>query len=307
MLQQLPLDWDGVLQIWSTPDGELLHTFDEHLGTIASLAFSKENNLLAASSPSSVSLWRISDSALLNLSAFKSYNSAFPQKIAFSPDSKFLAFGPYGGGLHLLGLEQLNPVQVLNDGQTVEAMAFSSDSTILAVSFGIDQTVEFRQVPDGMLLGTLKLSDAGGATTLAYSSNDEFLAIGGYDHVQIWRLSDKTLLHSFRRNGSAIDQIMFAPNGNVFITGQTTAQWRGIDGEQLQLFSIHGRAFSTDTKLVVGIQSNKLNFFSMKDGKLIKTLRLNFFAQDVVFSADGNLMAVAGQDGTISFWGVSQK
>jgi WD40 repeat protein len=140
---------------------------------------------------------------------------------------------------------------------------------------------------------------------LVYSQDSNFLAIGRYDRVEIWRLSDKTLFRTLTGIGFLIDQVKFSPNGNIFATGLTTAQWSGIDGKLLQSLRVRGRTFSPDTKLVVGIQSNKLHYFRMSDGKLIKTLRLNFFVQDVVLSADGKLMALAGHDGTISIWGIS--
>ena len=300
------LDEDGILQVWNMPSGDLLHTFDKHPGAVGALAFSPDGNFLAAGSSPSVGTWRTSDSMLLSISIHKSYYSR-QQTLVFSPDSKLLAFGPYGGGLRLIEIANANPILVLNDGQTVYDMAFSPDGTTLAVSFGIDQTIEFRRVLDGTLLDTLVLSGFGGVNHIVYSPDGNFLAIARYEGVEIWDLSNRTLVHSLRGIGYFVAQVVFLPNGNILATGQTTVEWSGTSRELLQSMRIRGDVFSPDTNLLITRQSEKIHFFRVSDGKLIRTLRLNTQILDVEFSTDGKLMALAADDGTVRIWGISSE
>lgn len=299
------VDKDGILQAWKLPDGTLLHTFEEHLGSVTSLAFSPDKRFLAASNASSLSLWRLSDSALLDLSLYKSYNyPQFDQSMAFSPDSRLLAFAPYNAGLRLREVNNSDPVLTLNDDRTANHLAFSSKGTTLAVDFGIEHTIELRQVADGTLLDTLVLSGLGGIDALAYSPDDNFLAVGRYGRVEIWRLSDKTLFRTLTGVTYSVGQIVFSPNGNIFATGSNTIQWSGTDGTLLQSLSIRGHTFSPDISLVLQIQGQKVHIYRMSDGKLIRTLRFNTYPIDAGFSVDGNLLAIAGNDGTISILGI---
>jgi WD40 repeat protein len=297
------LDQDGVLQVWNASDASLLHTFDEHVGAIASLAFSKDGQFLAASSASSASIWQIPNSLLLNRSTYKSYNYLSQPSMAFSPDNKFLVFNPFLEGLHVWSVASPNPPIVWDEGKTISSLAFSSDGTVLAI--GLDNTVEFRRFPDGTLLDTLNPKSSQSADTMAYSQDAQFLALAQYNKVEIWRLSDKSLDHTLKGIGYSINQVAFSSAGNIFATGTfNTAQWNGSDGRQLQSLPIHGHAFPPDLGIVAEIEYPNVRFYRMSDGKLIKTLKFNYSVHDVEFASDGKLVAIAGDDGTINIWGI---
>jgi WD40 repeat protein len=224
--------------------------------------------------------------------------------MAFSPDSMFLAFAPYGGGLHLLKIDNPNPILILKDPQIIYSLAFAPDGTTFAVGFEREHKIEFRRVPDGMLLDTLMLSGVGSVNNLAYSPDGNFLALSRHDRIEIWDLSHKTLVHSLTGIGYSIEQVRFSPNGNIVATGQTTAQWNGIDGRQLQSLHVRGDTFSLEANLVVSLQGEKAHFYRMTDGKLMRTLRFSTYLFDAAFSADGKLVAVTGEDGTIAIFGI---
>ncbi|MCI0617333.1 hypothetical protein L0244_30530, partial [bacterium] len=302
------LDQDDILQVWNISDERPLHTFNEHTGAIASLAFSQDGYFLAASSASSAIIWQIPAGILLNLSPHKSYNYLSQPSIAFSPDSRFLAFGPFLGGLHLWNTDDSSPAMVWNDGQTISSIVFSPDGTTLAIDIGIDHVIEFRRIPDGTPLGSLNIGGDDNADAMTFSQDNNLLAAARYGKVEIWRLSDKTLIHSLKGIGYWINEVAFSPTGNIFATGTlNTAQWNGSDGKQLQSLPIHGNAFSPDLSIVVEIERPSVRFYRMSDGKLIRTLKFNYFIHDVEFSFDGKLIAIAGDDGTINIWGISQK
>jgi hypothetical protein len=42
----------------------------------------------------------------------------------------------------------------------------------------------------------------------------------------------------------------------------------------------------------------------MTDGKLMRTLRFSTYLHDAAFSADGKLLAITGEDGTVAIFGI---
>lgn len=297
------LDWNGVLQVWNILDGMLLHSFNEHLGTVTSVTFSPDGRFLASNSPSTVSVWRLSDSTLASNATYKEYNDLSPLRMAFSPGNKFLAFGPFLGGLRLWAFDSANQALVFRDGQTIRSLALSPDGTICAI--GIDNTIEFRVFPDGELFDTLNLDSFQDAEELAYSPDGNFLAIGRYGKVEIWYLPDKSLVHTLNGIGYSINRVAFSSDGNIFATGTlNTAQWDGKNGRQLQSLPVRGHIFSPDLSMIVALENKEVQFYRMTDGKFIGNLKFDFYIRDVAFSLDEKLIALAGVDGTVSIWGI---
>jgi len=154
----------------------------------------------------------------------------------------------------------------------------------------------------------LTLDSFGDAEELAYSSDGNFLAVGRYGKVEIWHLPDETLVRSLKGIGYSINQVMYSPDGNVLAVGTlNTAQWDGESGKQLQSLPVRGHVFSPDLSMIVALENGGANFYRASDGKLAGNQKVDFYIRDAVFSLDGKLLALAGMDGTVSIWGISQK
>ena len=223
---------------------------------------------------------------------------------AFSADGVVLATGTRRGTVTLWDVAAGTQTRLLQGHTSNVDVAFSPDGTTFAVSFGYDLTIEIRRTSDGMLLDTLVLSDPGGVSNLVYSPDGDFLAISRYNKIEIWDLSNKALLHGLKGINYISGQVVFLPDGNILATGGTTVLWSGTDGKLLQSLYVRGDIFSPNTNLILSMQGEKVHFFRTSDGKLIRTLRFSMHVLDATFSADGKLVAFAGDDGTIRIWGI---
>jgi WD40 repeat protein len=197
---------DGVVRVWSTKDGKLLHEFGlpDHIhGTarftnfINRVTFSPNGLLLAAGiqSYSQISVFSLRDNKML----FSKHAQALSQGstgredpgklrfMAFSPDNKMLISSDYSERYmrlwntisgELVGVLQGHP------GHTAE-FSISPDGKTVA-STGLDGSLKLWHLATRRELATLPI--AGTIGPLQFSPDGTFLMAAQQDHLQFFRI-----------------------------------------------------------------------------------------------------------------------
>jgi WD40 repeat protein len=294
----------------------------EHSGK--ALAFSSDGRMLL----SGVNLWRAADGKRIRTFVLP-YNGGGVNAVALSPDGQFAAIGiqAFNQNLDLFrvgdGALLRGRITAHNNGTT--SVAFSPDGQLLA-SGGRDGTAKLWHLPDMTLVRTFNGGPGYQARVFAvlFSLDGQTLAVGGQGGVQLFRVSDGTLIRALNGASSTLslaissdDQFIAAGSNAIDQNGQCTdcsiKTWRISDGALLQ--SIDGNnngvisiAFSPDQPLIMAgsgdrVYEGVVRFFRRSDGALIR-----FFYQDpsngsyitsVTYSPDGSLFAFARADGLV--------
>ena len=235
---QLALSTDGKLlairsaadnkaiQVWSVPDGTLLHTLTGHNDTVIGLSFSPDSRMLASVGnlkDKTVRIWDLDDGSLIQ--SFDTYGFIV-SRAAFSPDGKMIAMAAEadGKGIQVRQVSDGALLYTLTGyGMASGSIAFSPDGTLLAASASSFQadTVSVWDITDGTLVRNLLLSYPGGyvvtgirfpfrpmgSTCPPGTSSGISSSIGkgswlGKDNARVGGVSDVKENHDKKRQGS---------------------------------------------------------------------------------------------------------
>ena len=260
--------FDDLVGLWDLESHKLVSTFRTFrepwnpLGSLtSSMAISPDNRFLAAGSLNDkVTIWSIKDNKEF---AVVDAKLTEVNTVAFSLDSKLLAFGG-PGGLELWDMQTKKEVPLDGDAGNVSCVAFSPDGKLLA-SGGEDKVVHLWDLKKLKEAGTLRSLSV--IRSLAFSPDGRWLAIGcANQKVRLWDMS----LFKEAATFSVISlrpTVAFNSNGCLLAIG---------NGYKVELWD-------------VGKQSK------------VATFPYSIYVTSVCFSPDGRLLAI-GTIGEVILW-----
>lgn len=293
----------------------------DHAGK--AIAFSSDGRMLL----SGTNLWRAADGKRIRTFVLP-YNGSGVNAVALSADGQFAAIGiqAFNQNLDLFRVADgvLIKGRITAHGNGTTSVAFSPDGQLLA-SGGRDGTAKIWHLPEMTLVRTLNGGVGYQARVFAvlFSQDGQILAVGGQGGVQLFRVSDGTLIRSLNGASSTLslaispdDELIAAGSNATDQYGQCTdcsiKTWRISDGALLQTIDgnnngIISIAFSPDQEAIAAgsgdrVYDGVVRFWRVSDGKLLR-----FFNQDpnnvysyvtgVAYSPDGRLFAFGRADG----------
>ena len=242
---------NGTVAVWRAKDATVLHILGQveqvpcpPCASAPPVAFSPDGRALASGSTGgTVHLWRVGDGKeLFTLEASQDSSDETITSVAFSPDGQVLAVGAQSlkntVQLWRLDIGQLMgvyPGQSFPGQSFANSVAFAPDGQTLAVST-LDQGVWLIRVEDRGRSGTLDIARAASPNAewmAAFSPNGQIVAsVTNSGAVQIWRVSDSTLLHTLRPDTAQIRQVVFSPDDGYIATASldgVVQLWRVSD------------------------------------------------------------------------------
>lgn len=298
-------------------------TFIQTFSGIFSVAFSPDNQLLAAGEASGrICIWRVSDAQLLfSLEG----HTGWLYCLQFSPDGTRLASACADYTVKLWDVQTGQLLTTLRERTTgwVYSVSFNSTGTILA-SGSADQTIRLWDVATGELLNAYQ-PNSGSVRSVAYSPraglgdspdnnlDNTLLASGGNDClVKLWNARTGELLNTMQGHDHGVRVVAFSSDGLLIASGsadKTIKLWRTRTGELLKTLVAH-----TDTVMSIAFSPNNLTLVSSSDdgtikrwdietGKLLQTLQGHSNpVNSIALSTDGLLLASGSLDQTIRIW-----
>jgi hypothetical protein len=284
--------------------------------------------------------------------------------LAFSPNGKYLAAAINNGAGILWDISTANGWEEWQDAPkdifiSKGQVSFNSDSSILAtggtlleipskrVIQELPGTVSFNPnnqtlaLADWMTLSLWNLDGkqwvlnhqqaSQGVVSIAFSPDGsllgEALHWGGGEGVNVWMISDHTLLYSFppiehnhpaHFNTLAYAFLAFSLDNQFIVTGTKDFPyqmriWNLQTGKLVKDLDTSADcvAFSQDAQVIILSEGNRITFRTFPDGDIISEVEVEIFYMSptdyvtaCATSKDGRLLAVGDSGGNVNIWGI---
>jgi len=246
------------VRLWDSESGALRATLKGHDKNAVSLAFARDQTLLASTDFSAIRLWNVATGEQVD--SIHASSGGWVHCIAFSPDAKTMASVANDSHLRRWDVKSGRELSAFrNRGNLMETIAFSPDGSKLVFAIGSMihlwdaatlkeeyalkrhrakiKSVKFS--PDGLLLAfsgydsTIKICDVESCTLLRtlkghkfrvwdvdFSPDSRLLASAGWDAtVNIWDATNGSHLLTLPSENKCVYSVAFSPDGNMLAAG----------------------------------------------------------------------------------------
>ncbi|MDJ0555667.1 MAG: NB-ARC domain-containing protein [Microcoleaceae cyanobacterium MO_207.B10] len=287
--------------------------FSETLGIVLSLAFSRDDNILAiGDAEGKIRLWQTqTGKQLLYLSA----HSNWVQSLTFSPDGLVLASASADQTVKFWDAHTGEYLKTFT-GHTAQVLsiAFSPDGETLA-SGGADNTIKLWDVNTGECLHSWE-GHENWVNSVEFGLGGKTLATGSFDGtVKLWDVDTGGCLKTFVGHKDQVWSVAFASEGETLVSGSfdhTVKFWDVKTGECLTTIighsqGVHSVAVNVDGNIIAtGSADQTVKLWDINTSQCLRTFTgHNNVIFAVTFTSDGQTLASGSFDQTIKLWDVN--
>ncbi|GLU00176.1 hypothetical protein SLE2022_175610 [Rubroshorea leprosula] len=201
-------------------------------------------------------------------------------------------------------------------GEIYAVTCSSTHPTLVATGGGDDKGFLWR-IGEGDWASELQ-GHGDSVSSLAFSSDGQQLASGGFDGlVQIWG-SSGNLIHRFDGPGGGIEWVRWHPRGHLILAGSedcTVWMWNADTGAYLNMYSGHGASvtcgdFTPDGKTIcTGSDDASLRIWNPKSGESVHVVKGHPYHTEgltcLAISSDSTLALTGSKDGSVHIVNIS--
>ncbi|MFN9166011.1 MAG: hypothetical protein ACK6CP_08525, partial [Pseudanabaena sp.] len=302
---------DRIVKLWDVETGQCIRTIQGYHKATKPVVFSDDSELLYSFSyeEQSIRVWDVENTKCLR--NFDLGTSGVMQ-VAFSPNQQTFACGNYDHTIKIFDAKNGTCSQILQGHSTwVRFVIFSPNGEMLISGSG-DRTIKLWHLQTGECIHTLYGHDSP-VQSLAIHPNGEILASGSWDGtIKIWDLRSHECLMTLAGHSDRVESLAFSQDG-MLISGSmdyTVKFWNLATFDCVRTlqsqFLIWTIALSqTSPILAISGNTSEISLWNWNTNSYLEHLDGEFgigYMGDVIFSADGQLLASGGEAGTNRLW-----
>ena len=284
MLLFLPSSFAQDYTRWALPEGAKMRLGK---GSINEMQFSPDGKLLAVAS--SIGVW-LYDTETYQERALLTGLTGSADSVCLSTNGRILASGSWDGTIKLWDVATGTLQRTLTSGYFLTGVRLSPDGRTLASagSSEMGRGIELWDVTTGTMRQELSPEGYPEVLSMNFSPDGQTLASSSKsDTVRLWDVNTGTLLWTFNddpawRYSAHINSMRFSPDGQTLVSASQAETRRG------------NHKFYT------------MGLWDVASGEPLKRLTVQADAVSTLcWSADGQTLASASQDGTIQLWDIA--
>ncbi len=234
---------DGSVSTWSVPDRKLIDRWRGGAASVTALAATADGKVLASGSENgSISLWNMATEPIQNFDAPAGTTLA---AMALSPSRSLAAAAGTVGGKPVVVVRNLDDSKTTHTlaghSGAIRSIAFSQDNARI-ISGSDDQTARVWNLANAAQPEQFKLEGHPAAVTAVALSKDGTQVLVGTANnaVRLWKLADKPTHVECPGHGGAIVGVGFDAANQPFSVSKdrTVRFWNPADGKQLRTFNV---------------------------------------------------------------------
>ena len=301
---------DKMVKLWDVVSGREIRTFTgEHVGYVASVAFSPDERLLVSSgTEGKIILWDVATGKKVR--DFVANNKGVFRAV-FSPDGRAIVSGGMDATIRFWNVATGREISTISGhAAAVRTLAYSPDGRYL-LSGSWDKTIKLWEIATGKEVRTFAGHTAA-VNAVAFSPDGKyFLSAGGKDGtVRYWEVAtgrELAILHGHR---GFVTSVAFLPDGHTAVSGSydrsvkvwnltRAAELSELPAGEVSVFSL---AISPDGSLLLA-GSRNMSLWSLATGKELRKLdgKVNW-VHEVAISPNGEYLLSGNFDGVVNLW-----
>ena len=269
---------------WALPEGANMRLGK---GAINEMQYAPDGKLLAVAS--SLGVWLYDTETYQERTLLTDYTGS-ADSVCLSTDGHILASGSWDGTIKLWDVATGTLQRTLTSGYFLTGVRLSPDGRTLASagSSEMGTGIELWDVTTGTMRQELSPEGYPEVLSMDFSPDGQTLASSSHsDTVRLWDVNTGTLLRTFNdepawQYSAHINSMRFSPDGQTLVSASQAERRRG------------NHKFYT------------MGLWDVASGEPLKRLTVQADAVSTLcWSADGQTLASASQDGTIQLWDIA--
>jgi WD40 repeat protein len=297
------------LNLWDVGRRKHLGSIDLYVNDRRFFAFSPDGQRIAiADKDGSVEVYSV---VLLEQQRRFNAHQSRVNALSFSPDGRMLATAGDDKTVKLWDVESRDQVATfIGHADSVQSISYSPDGKLIATA-GRDGTVKLWDSPAAKLPD--KLHQAGDVIKVAFLADSKMLAIvSSFSMITLWDVPSRSELGLPVTSTSRSTEFAFSLDGTTIAKLDYFGAIHLVDvASRLErqfptkVSSVSKLALSPDAGILVTASAKNVTLWDVSSAKEIDSLELrpgNATIEDLLFSPEGNTVAIANSVGEIRLW-----